>query len=97
MDDLLFDAKEINKKNDHPIETTHFSLYMVILAGIAMICILYQKSGINIKDLPNPLDLVIQKIKTTILSINKPVIHKNSIQMIRYSYELPKSLDFLYR
>ena len=101
MDNLLFDAKDITKKNEDQKETHPISLYIVILAGIAMAYILYQKSGINLTTLydnfPNPIHLVIEKTKNVVLSINQPVIKKNKIQMIRYSYELPKSLDFLYR
>jgi hypothetical protein len=102
MDSLLFDPKEnIVENNEKDREGPSVFLYMMILAGIAMLSILYQKSTITITDLydktPNPIYLVIDRIKTALLSFNKPIINKNSIQMIRYSYELPKSLDFLYR
>ena len=102
MDSLLFDPKEnIVENNEKGREGHSVFLYLIILAGVAMLSILYQKSTITITDLydktPNPIYLVIDRIKTALLSFNKPTINKNSIQMIRYSYELPKSLDFLYR
>ena len=104
MDSFLFDPKENileNIEKEKEKEGPPISLYMIILATIAMLLILYQKSTINITDLydkiPNPIYLVIDRIKNILLSFNKPTIKKNSIQMIRYTYELPKSLDFLYR
>ena len=102
MDSFLFDPKENTLENlEKGRPGPPIFLYIMILAGVAMLSILYEKSGINISDLyekaPNPIYLVIDKIKSIFVSFNKPTINKNSIQMIRYSYELPKSLDFLYR
>jgi hypothetical protein len=97
MDSILFDPKDIKTEQS----TNYFSFYILLIAGIAMFSILYQKSTMNITDLyekiPNPIYLVIDQIKTLLFSFNKPTITKNSIKLIRYSYELPKSLDFLYR
>ena len=102
MYSFLFDPKEnIGENLEKGREGLPISLYLIILAGVAMFSILYQKSTINITDLydktPNPIYLVIDRIKTALLSFNKPTIKNNSIQMIRYSYELPKSLDFLFQ
>jgi len=103
MDSFLFDPKENigeNLEKGREGSGPSIFLYLIILAGVAMLSILYQKSTINITDLydktPNPIYLVIDRIKTALLSFNKPTIKNNSIQMIRYSYELPKSLDFLF-
>ena len=101
MDSFLFDPKENIVENlEKEKEGSPIFLYIMIFTGIAMFSILYQKSGINITNLydktPNPIYLVVDRIKTALSSINKPTIKNNSIQMIRYSYELPKSLDFLF-
>lgn len=102
MDSFLFDPKENTIENSEKgKEGPPIFLYMMILSGIAMLSILYNKMSINLSEfynnIPNPIYLVVHKIKSAILSLNQPTIKKNSIQMIRYSYELPKSLDFLYR
>jgi len=96
MDAFLFDPKETIIENlEKPKKETPISLYLVIIASIAMFYVLYQKSQI---DIINPFYLVVDQIKSWVLSFsfNKPVINNHSIHVIRYSYELPKSLDFLF-
>ena len=92
---IIENLKETNREI---VQETPISLYIVIIATIAMISILYQKSNINnlYDKIPNPIHLVVHQIKSWVLSFFQPTIHKNSIKIIRYSYELPKSLDFLF-
>lgn len=109
MDAFLFDPKDkvIENLENQNIKTHNEMpsiLYIIIIATIAMLVILYQKSQINITNLydnlpKNPFYLVVDRIKSQVLSFfcNKPVIQKNSIHVIKYSYELPKTLDFLFR
>ena len=109
MDAFLFDPKEkiVENLENQNIKTHNeipITLYLIIVATIAMVTILYKKSQINITTLydnlpENPFYLVVDRIKSWVLSFlfMKPVIKKNSIQVIRYSYELPKTLDFLFR
>jgi hypothetical protein len=109
MDAFLFDPKEkvIENLENQNIKTHNeipITIYIIIASTIAMLAVLYKKSQTNITNLydnlpENPFYLVVDRIKSQVLSFffMKPVIQKNSIQVIRHSYELPKTLDFLFR
>jgi hypothetical protein len=99
MESLIFDPKEnkIEKLKDNPPSYYSFHILLITIS-VAMFAILYKKSNIATIDLYDKykrlLSLVFQKISSILFSMNQPIIKKNSIKMMRYSYELPNSIFY---